>query len=140
MVRDRSLVLASVALLGGCNALLGIEDLTGGGDDDAIDAAPIDGDPDTVRGTSVISHVRYDGTIETSMEDLSTYTIKAYVPGGDGTFTALDGVGHADGTFEIAGVPPGATYYLYLLYPEVPNHAEPIPLFFVTDDREIDLG
>src|SRR5262249_37008554 len=51
-----------------------------------------------------------------------------------------DGTGRADGTFEIPNVPMGTTYYLYLLYPQIPNHAVPIPRFWVTNARTLDLG
>jgi cysteine-rich repeat protein len=129
---ERSVVkhLCVVALaVAGCNSILGVGDFT---------TAPTD--PDTVTGTSTISYILFDGQVQTGPEDLSKYVIKAYVPDGLGHFEILDGVGRADGTFEIPDVPEGATYYLYLLYPQIPNHPAPIPRFWVTDARTLDLG
>lgn len=45
--------------------------------------------------------------------DLSGTTVKAYVPGADGSFTEIAGTGHADGTFSIPQVPSG-NYWLAL--------------------------
>jgi cysteine-rich repeat protein len=129
---ERSVVkhLCVVALAAaGCNSILGVGDFT-----------TVPTDPDTVTGTSTISYILFDGQIETAPEDLTKYAIKAYVPDGLGHFEILDGVGRADGTFEIPDVPEGATYYLYLLYPQIPNHAAPIPRFWVTNARTLDLG
>jgi hypothetical protein len=136
-----ALAVAAIALAG-CNQILGIDDfVTGDAGSVEVDAAPEpDANPTTVTGTSIVSHIRFDGTVENAPEDLSAYTIKAYVPNGDGTFTIVDGTGHEDGTFEIPDVPVGATYYLMLGYPPIPNQPDRRPVLWVTDDRTLDLG
>ncbi|MBA3459153.1 MAG: hypothetical protein H0T46_04275 [Deltaproteobacteria bacterium] len=121
----------ALLLLGGCNSILGVGEFTAG------DAAV---DPNTVTGTSQISYVLYDGMIEDGPEDLSKYTIKAYIPDATGRFTTVNGIGRADGTFEIPNITPGTLYYLYLLYPQIPNHAAPFPRVWVTSARTLDLG
>lgn len=64
----------------------------------------------TVVGTKVITYHNTTGTQSVPV-DLSTLPIAAWVPDGKGGFLKRIGVGAADGTFSITGVPAG-TYLL----------------------------
>src|SRR5687768_12051438 len=99
-----------------------------------------DADPSTVRGTSQVTHILFNGTTVMQPEDLSRYVFKAYVPKGDGTFTVVDGSGTSSGAFQIPDVPPGTTYYLYVDYPDVPNQEPAYPRIYVTNKRDLDIG
>jgi cysteine-rich repeat protein len=99
-----------------------------------------DANPSSVRGTSILQHHLLDGSVVMAPEDLSRYTIKAYLPNSDDTFTVVDVTGTAQGTFEIPNVPPGTTYYLSLVYPEIINQPTPPPELIVSDERELELG
>ncbi|MCE9573981.1 MAG: hypothetical protein K8W52_12600 [Deltaproteobacteria bacterium] len=125
---------AAMLALGGCNAILGIGDLTVGSDaaPGTPDAAiTIDAMPNTVVGTSVVTFVGRDGATVNRNEDLTGYTIKALLPDG----TTRDGVGTADGNLTIADVPAGVTYALELIRPGTLT-----PLYYVTSRRELELG
>jgi hypothetical protein len=134
----RAALALALAALAACNSILGIEDFR------LADAGEPDGPvvpPNTVIGTSMVTQQLADGTTATEPEDLSAYVISAYLPdaGEASGFSVVDGVGRADGTFEIAPVPEGVTYYLMLRHPERPGGIE-YPQFFVTDARVVDLG
>jgi cysteine-rich repeat protein len=136
--------LALLLLLGGCNSLLGIDDLhlsDAGADDDVAPDAPV-APPDTVVGTSNVRYIALDGATTQAPEDLSGWTVQAYIPDDTQTsgYRIVDGEGLADGTFSIADVPEDATYMLRLLAPELPGRPAPVPRFFVTDEHVLDLG
>lgn len=77
-----------------------------------VDAA-VDARPDLVTGRYFVRHVTADGSADEPL-DLTTLTVQALVPaqGAPGGFETRTGVGRADGTFEIEGVPPGQRYIL----------------------------
>ncbi|MEM9489963.1 MAG: fibronectin type III domain-containing protein [Myxococcota bacterium] len=64
--------------------------------------------------------------------DLSETAIEALVVDSDGSFTSYPAVGAADGSFALAEVPEGATYYLHL--------SGDRERYIVTDARELDIG
>ncbi len=91
------------------------------GTDDAGHDVPdtgVDGGPvgctapsGTVRGTAMLRFL--SATTETPQPiDMTTWVIRAVVGG-----VSHDGTGHADGTFEITGVPDGMTYALERIAP-----------------------
>ena len=133
--------LLAAAPLAACNSILGIGDLhvAGGTDGATPDATSGDALPaDTVVGTAMITHVLPDGTTTVVPQDLSQFTIAAYVVDGSTAsgFTKVTGAGKADGTMAIVGVPPGANYYLELVDPSDSN----LPHLFYTNHRQLDLG
>jgi hypothetical protein len=107
-----------------------------------LDAGPLDaGPPDAlacpmaprgmtdVTGTAIDTFISDVGRTD-APEDLSAQTIVALVPyGPPGCFTTFPGVGRADGTFTIPGVPSGLYYLGYRL-----------GSFLVTSARTVDLG
>jgi hypothetical protein len=124
----RALALAALALTG-CADLLGIDDLTG----------PTDPGPDAgITGTSQITWARVDGTSPKAAEDLTGYTIRAYIPDATapGGFRIAVGQGKADGTFAI-GDAPAAIDGAYLL--ELTRPGAPRALFAVAR-RDLDAG
>jgi cysteine-rich repeat protein len=132
-----SVKLATLAAfaLGGCNAILGIGDVksSAGGADAAVVLPDVP--PTTITGTSVITYVKGDGTTETRNEDMSGYTVRAWIPDSSTAgYHMVPGTGTANGTFSIADVPEGTTYALEL----TPPNAK--PMWFVTDQRVIDAG
>jgi hypothetical protein len=123
MIRNRSLVLGlSLALTAG---------LTACGDDAPVDSPP-DAQPDgassALHGTVIDHHDLEGGEVDHPI-DLTASTITAAIPDGNGGFELRSGVGAADGTFTVADVPEGVTYYLRV-----------DDTWLVTDARTIDLG
>jgi cysteine-rich repeat protein len=93
----------------GCNSILGIGDVH-------APAGATDAQPDTtdapasgpLAGTSVVTYVKADATTTVKNEDLTTYTIGAYIPDGSPEgFHHVAGTGTADGTFTVPDVPDG---------------------------------
>ncbi|MBL8625866.1 MAG: hypothetical protein JNK64_31420 [Myxococcales bacterium] len=91
------------------------------------DATPTDAADGAVVGRSYYRAATAGGFVDYPI-DLSTRPVRAYVP--DGTtagYQVVPGVGRADGTFEIVGVPPGVTYMLAIGTD-----------YYVTDQRALD--
>ena len=93
-----------------------------------IDAAPSPdaavAPPNTVLGHASTRCAQTSGEIVTNA-DLSAATIRALVPDGSlEGYTAISGVGAANGTFEIDHVPDGMTYLLQIntVYYETASH------------------
>ncbi len=116
------LALLGVSALGGCTSLLGIDELTVAG-------------ADGVAGTSTITWARPDGTTPQTGEDLTGYTIRAFVPdaAAPGGFIPIDGTGDATGHFTIPTAPAG-DYLLELTRPGAP------PALFAVDRLDLDAG
>jgi cysteine-rich repeat protein len=104
----RAAILAS--LLAGCSSILGIGDVTLGGDGGTGDAPP---PPNTVIGRSFNHCITELGTVD-HPADVSIVIIAALLP--DATqptgFRTVNGSGKADGTFRIDDVPDGVEYVL----------------------------
>jgi hypothetical protein len=131
----------AVGLAAGCNQILGIGDLRSvAGDatpatadapiDAAVDAAP----PSDVDGTAIDRYV--GATTAMLPEDLTGYTIIAYVPDGHGGFTTIAGAGTKTGTFHIPQVPAGP-YYLFVA---APASTLPPPTFYDVTTHAPELG
>jgi cysteine-rich repeat protein len=111
--------------------------------DGGADAAVVaDASPNMVVGHSVITHVLPSGSVTMDNEDLSGYTVQAYVvdtnqPSG---YTVVDGKGDATGVVTIDDVPAGATFALKLVPPQGPDDPTPIPKFYFTQLHDLDLG
>ncbi len=60
-------------------------------------------------GTAILHFVNAGAQTDLPM-NLASNPVAAYVPAGDGGFTRFPGVGGSDGTFGIAGVPPGPAF------------------------------
>lgn len=109
--------LALAAGLAGCSSILGIDDprLTdaGGPPVDATDAS-IDAADDEVTGSSYYRVASRTGNPEVVPIDLSATPIRALVvdTGQASGYRIVNGIGRADGTFTITGVPPAARYLL----------------------------
>ena len=72
--------------------------------------APTDARPELVQGSWKYRHMVGD-TVTDGPLDLSAFTVQAWIQSGS-AFTPVGGVAHADGSFEIDNVPPGAAYIL----------------------------
>ena len=129
-------VIVLVLAAAGCNSILGIGDvhLSPDGPRDGADAA-VDAPPGTLTGTSVVTYVKADGTTAMKNEDLTGYTIGAYVPDGSPAgYHHVAGTGTADGTFTVPDVPGGET----LLELTRPNDVA--PQLYAVRARSIDAG
>lgn len=107
MVRGVSFLAA--ALAAACQFPAPADKLPDAGPDAPTDA-PTDAPADRVVGRVYFEHVTPSGTVEVP-QDLTIYTIHALVPSESGLQTVV-GVGRADGTFQIDGVPPGVEYWV----------------------------
>lgn len=131
------LVLAP-CFLAGCNALLGISNVTPSDLHDATLAA--DGPPSAdahlgdVNGNATDQLVNSPTTTQSMPEDLTSETLQAYVPDGQGGFQIIDGKGRADGTFAIPNVPETGYYLL-----DIPQ-GRSLATFYYTTSRAPDLG
>jgi hypothetical protein len=77
------------------------------------DGAGPDAPPSDVQGTAIDVHYTSPTTTASAPEDLSLWTLQAYIPDGSpGGFRVVDVAGHADGTFTIPSVPVGPYYLL----------------------------
>jgi hypothetical protein len=133
------LALLAATLAAGCNSILGIGDVKPGagsadappgGVDAMVDAAP----PSAVTGTSIWNYEDAPGVKVPVPEDLSLYTIAAYVPDGQGGYQIINGAGTKDGHFTIPQVPAGL-YYLLFYPPNGSGYA-----FFETASHTLDMG
>jgi hypothetical protein len=87
----------------------------------------------TVTGIQVVTWVSATGAPLNVPADLEEYAVAALVEDGLGGYDVIDGVGHADGTFTIDGVPDGA----YLLRVPGPSGAV---AHFRTSAGAVDTG
>lgn len=109
-----------------CNAIFGRGDLRVGDDPDA---------PGDVQGTAIDVHYTSPTTTASAPEDLSRWTLQAYIPDGSpGGFRVVDVDGRVDGTFTIPSVPAGP-YYLLARLP-----GASLLRFFQTASHSLDLG
>jgi hypothetical protein len=130
------LVLAAMA---GCNSILGIGDVHPGGGADAPAApdAMVDASPPTdVNGTAIDTYVGTSATNTMLAEDLTGYTIAAYLPDGQGGFQIINGNGTKDGHFTIPQVPAGGYYLLFT----PPANGFNNTAFFYTTTHTPDMG
>jgi cysteine-rich repeat protein len=121
-----------VFLVAGCNGILGVHDLHG-----SEDAAPpgVDAGRTAVSGTAIDTLFSSPTTTADAPEDLSAYSIDAYVPDGSAAgFHTIHGSGTKDGTFTIPGVDDGP-YDLVLIAP-----GDPVPHFYATTSHAPRLG
>jgi cysteine-rich repeat protein len=98
-----------------CGNLLGLDDprLTDGGSADPTDAM-VDAPADTITGRIYTRLSTAAGTRDVPT-DATALTIRALLPAAvESGYQVVTGAGRADGTFTIAGVPPGTTYLLNL--------------------------
>lgn len=94
----------------------------------AVTSNPFTLTPLRVEGRRIDTLIGTDNVLTQRVNDLSATPISALVEQPDGSFQTFPGVGRADGTFTIEGVPAGA-YYLRVG-----------PDYFVTTSRAPDLG
>lgn len=114
-----------------CNALLGIGNVRVSQEEDAgttIESSDVHGTANDVFYTSPT-------TTALAPEDLSVFTLQAYVPDDSaGGFRVIDVIGNKDGSFTISSLPSGP-FYLLVIAPD-----DPLPRFYQTTSRVVDLG
>lgn len=82
------------------------------GPDAPIDA-PVDARPDLVTGRSITRHTTSTGVVDVA-NDLTAFSVQALIPdaASPGAVRTIAGIGRADGTFEVEGVPPDLPYFI----------------------------
>lgn len=92
------------------------------------------GESSDVHGVAIDLHAVAPTTVVPVPQDLSTFVVQAYVPDGSpGGFRVLDAE-RTGASFTIRGVPAGS-YHLLVVAP-----GDPVPHFFQTASRSLDLG
>jgi hypothetical protein len=67
----------------------------------------------TITGVRTFTYHPMSGATSVVPADLSAVTLAAWVPDGAGGYTRIPGIGAADGTFSIPGVPGGTYWFQY---------------------------
>lgn len=91
--------------------------------------------PITVNGTRIVTHVAESNKLTPRAIDLSSATLEALVPNGDG-YSVIAGTGSSNGSFSISGLSSGAPYYLHYYNPsDLSSHQ-----YVLSSAANVDLG